>query len=130
MPDLKPICLVNRTPDVLQFTADGQSHRLTPGDNWGFFAWQAPYAKAQNPLMGSEDYYSLNFTSLVGVKGEDDCTPIPEEDLLAAMDQVERFDRVRDGLRPANRVPNRFSITRGRGPSSGAGQDAMAIGRG
>jgi len=128
MPDMRVITLVNRTPEPLQFTADGQHQILQPGENPGFFAWQAPYAKAQNPLFGSENYYTLDYQSLVGVKGEDDCTPFPVEELVAALDNVERFARERDGLRPGVKVPNRHT-PRGRGPSSGANQNAFAVGR-
>lgn len=128
MPDTRVITLVNRTSEPRSFTADGVQHILQPGDNHGYFAWQAPYAKAQNPLFGSEDYYSLEFTSLVGVKGEDDCEPIPDEILLAAMDQVERWNREQQGMRPGVKVKN-YAAPRGRGPSNLAGQNAFAIGR-
>lgn len=128
MPDTRSICLVNRTTEDLQFTADGQHHVLKPGDNYGFFAWQAPFAKKQNPLFGSEDFYSLEFVSLVGEKGVDDCEPIPEKVLIAAMENPERFDREANGMRPAKQIPNRFSIKKGRAPSTLAGQNAFAVG--
>lgn len=128
MPDTRPIVLVNRTSEPLKFTADSQHHILAPGKNYGFFAWQAPFAKAQNPLFGSEDFYSLDYTSLVGVEGEDNCDPIPEEELIAAMDKVERFDREANGMRPGVKVANRHSIKRGRAPSGNAGQNAFAVG--
>ena len=129
MPDTTPAVLVNRTPDPLSFTADSQSHTLQPGENYGFFLWQAPYAKAQNPLFGSEDFYSLEYESLVGIKGIDNCEPIPEDALLAAMDKVERFDREANGMRPGVKIANRHSHTRGRAPSNNAGQNAFAIGQ-
>lgn len=129
MPDTTPVVLVNRTPDPLKFTADSQHHTLQPGKNYGFFSWQAPFAKAQNPLLGSEDFYSLEYESLVGVDGVDNCEPIAEDVLLAAMDKVERFDREANGMRPGVKVANRHSITRGRGPSNLAGQNAFAIGQ-
>ena len=128
MPDMRVITLVNRTPEPLQFTADSKHEVLQPGENPGFFAWQAPYAKAQNPLFGSENYHTLEFQSLVGIKGEDDCEPIPVDTLIAAMEKVERFDREADGLRPGRVLPNRHT-PRGRAPSSGAGQNAFAVGR-
>ena len=129
MPDTRVITLVNRTSEPLKFTADGKHEVLQPGENHGFFAWQAYYAKAQNPLFGSENYYTLEFESLVGVKGEDNCDPIPEDVLIAALDKVERFDREADGLRPGVKVPNRHT-PKGRAPSSMAGQNAFAVGRG
>jgi hypothetical protein len=85
------IVLVNRTPKPLNFTFDGRSFSLKPGTNYGFHEVHEYFAKAQNPLMGSEDYLTLNFVSLVGVDGKDDCEPIPVEVLNAAK-EAERFD--------------------------------------
>ncbi len=99
-----PICLVNRTGEELKFTADGQHFELKPGDNYGFLEPHAYFAMAQNPLMGSEDYYTLEFQSLVGVKGKTPCEPLSDEVLLAAMDKVERFNRDEAGLRPTRQI--------------------------
>ncbi len=110
------ICLVNRIGEDLKFVADGQHHVLKPGDNYGFVEPQAYFAMAQNPLMGSEDYYSLEFQSLVGVKGDPTkpTTPFSDEELLKAMDSIERFDREASGLRAGARVKARHRPMQGR----------------
>jgi hypothetical protein len=107
-----PVILVNRIGEVLNFVADGQHYVLQPGENYGFNEAQAPFAIRQNPLMGSEDYYTLDSQSLVGIKGQTDCTPLSDEVLLAAMDCVERFDREKSGLRKGTKVRGR--VLRGR----------------
>lgn len=126
-----PIVLVNRTGDILNFTADGIHYSLTPGDNYGFVEPHAYFAMAQNPLMGSEDYYTLDFQSLVGVKGDPlrPDTPYSDEELLAAMDNIERWDREKSGLRPGIRVKGR-NLPRGRsgGVVTGANENVFAIG--
>lgn len=127
-----PVILVNRTSQELQFTADGRTHKLKPGDNYGFSQGHVRLAMAQNPLMGSEEYHSLNFTSLVGVKKTDGeaypetpIDPIDDDTLLAAMESIERFDRASAGLRPAVRVAPRFPGLRGRIETS---MDASVLG--
>jgi hypothetical protein len=124
------IVLVNRIGEDLKFVCDGQHHVLTPGENYGYVDSQGYFAKSQNPLMGSEDYYTLDFQSLVGVKGKDDCTPLSDDVLLAAMDCVERFDREGSGLRPGVRTKPRHRMPRGRTGevSGGAGDNSFAIG--
>lgn len=93
----EPCIIVNRTPDPLSFVADSKHYVLKPGDNFGFNTGHAGFAMRQNPLMGSGDFYSLEFQSLVGIKGADgyetDCTPISDDVLLRAMDEVEWFNR-------------------------------------
>lgn len=106
----EPIVLVNRTPKPLSFTFDGRQFTLKPGRNYNHFEVHGPFAKAQNPLMGSEDYLTLDFISLVGVEGKDDCSEIPAAVLEAAKD-AERFDI--ETLTPAakknrTRVANNF----------------------
>jgi hypothetical protein len=87
-----PVVLINRTSRVLTFVADGKQYELTPGENYGFNSAQARFAKAQNPLMGSEDYHTLRTESLVAIKGsKDPVDEISDEVLNAA--PLERFDR-------------------------------------
>jgi hypothetical protein len=98
----EPVVLVNRTPDPLSFVADGRHYTLQPGDNHGFVQGHTRFALAQNPLMGSEDYYTLNYQSKVGVKGSNPTTPdtlLTDDELLIAMESLERFDRSLAGLR-------------------------------
>lgn len=125
-----PIVLVNRTGDVLKFTADGQHFELQPGENYGYVEGHAYFAMAQNPLMGSEDYYTLDFQSLVGVKGKTDCTPFSDEQLLHAMESIERFDRKASGLRDKVAVKPRHPMPKGRqgGVTTAANENVLAIG--
>jgi len=125
-----PIVLVNRTGEDLKFVADGQHYVLTPGENYGYVQPHAYFAMAQNPLMGSEDYYTLEFQSLVGVKGQTPCEPFSDEALLAALDEIERFDRSAADLRPSVRVKPRYRMPKGRTGEvvTGANENSMAIG--
>jgi hypothetical protein len=124
-----PVILVNRTSEPLTFVADSRHYILNPGDNYGFFEGHSRFAMAQNPLMGSEDYYTLEFKSRVGVKGETDCSPISDEELLAAMDEVERFDRSTADLAPVRRVKPRHAPPRGRQVAGQANENAFAVGQ-
>ncbi len=131
------IVLVNRVGENLNFTADGQQHTLVPGNNYGFVDAQARFAMDQNPLMGSEDYYTLQFRSLVGVRvsvnnqlvDKSPCEPISDEDMLAAMECVERFDRKDAGLAPVKYVKPRSRMPRGR-VADGTDNNVFATGRG
>ncbi len=89
------VTLVNRTSRVLSVRYDGEDISLQPGENPGFPAVAVPFAKRQNPLMGSKHPINPNrFISLVGVKGsKDDCTPIPDAVLEAADRKLEVIDR-------------------------------------
>lgn len=94
------VTLVNRTNRVLNVRYDGEDIQLKPGENHGFPAVAVPYAKKQNPLMGSKHPINPNkYISLVGVKADnpaeqrDDITPIPEEVLRAADRKLEVIDR-------------------------------------
>ena len=122
-----PIVLVNRVGEPLNFVADGQHHVLQPGDNHGFVDSQAYFAMAQNPLMGSEDFYTLNFQSLVGVKGKTPCEPFSDDELLASYETIERFNREESGLRPGIRVKGQ-NRPRGRSVASSANLGTLAVG--
>ena len=89
------VTLVNRTNRVLSCRYDGEDIALMPGDNPGFPQVAVPYAKKQNPLMGSKHPNDpRRYISLIGVKGtKDDCTPIPEEVLRHADTKLEVVDR-------------------------------------
>lgn len=128
-----PVTLVNRTSEPIRFVADSRHYLLQPGDNHGFLEGHAPFAMRQNPLMGSQDYYSLDFISKVGVKvggvvREDaPCDPITDEQLLAAMDEIEAFNRSVSGLREGQRVRPRVAMPRGR-INSAADLTVLAVG--
>jgi hypothetical protein len=84
------VTLVNRTKRVLNVRFDGKDADIQPGENPGFPRVAVPFAKAQNPLMGSENPYNpTSFQSLVGVKDtKDPITPIDNDPK-----NVQRVDR-------------------------------------
>lgn len=129
-----PVILVNRIGETLKFVADSRHYELEPGDNFGYVEGHVPFALAQNALMGSEDYHTLEFRSMVGWKRDGkeqtDCSPISDDDLLAAMECVERFDRQTSGLAPKVQVRPRTPPPRGRSVASNANGNSMAIGSG
>ena len=89
------VCLVNRTSRSLNVRYDGEDITLHPGENPGFPAVAVPYAKKQNPLMGSKHPINPNkYISLVGVKDtKDDITSIPDSVLERADKKFEVIDR-------------------------------------
>lgn len=88
------VVLVNRTDRLLNVRYDGEDIQLQPGENPGFPKLAVGFAKRQNKLMGSQHPLNpMRFISLVGVKGVDDCTPIPQEVLERADKKLEVVDR-------------------------------------
>lgn len=88
--------VVNRTPSTLEVIKDGRTYRVPPGRSW-LRSDIVPYAKAQHPVMGTEDPTSPYFESLIGVVARpgqpqrDPIDPMPQE-VLDAMPK-ERIDR-------------------------------------
>lgn len=83
------VTLINRTSRTLEGTWDGRHYSLAPGKH-AFADFMAQKFKEQNPIMGSEDQYSLSTDSLLGIEEQgDDCSPIEQSAL------IERFDRKR-----------------------------------
>lgn len=120
-----PCVIVNRTSDPLTFVADSKHYTLTPGENYGLNTGHAGFAMRQNPLMGSENYYSLEFISLVGIKGSTDypCDPISDEAILEAMNSVERFSRKDTDLGPVKTIKK----PRPTGMTTMAGANSFAV---
>lgn len=94
------VTVVNRTIGAgvyevpLNVRYDGEDIVIQPGENPGFPKEAVGYAKRQNPLMGSRHPLNpLKFISLVGVKGEDDCSPISAKVLEKAAQALEVVDR-------------------------------------
>jgi hypothetical protein len=90
------VVLVNRTPNTLSFVANGRHYPLKPGKNYGFLEGHVKFAMSQNPLFGTEDYFTLEYESLVGVetpegKQRTDCSEIPQS-LLDELKDMERFN--------------------------------------
>lgn len=88
------VTLVNRSSKTLIGTWDGRRHELKPGKH-SFPEIQAVKFKDQNPVMGSEDPYTLEKLYLLGIEEHgDDCSPIEQSDA------IERFDRKKVGGPP------------------------------
>lgn len=94
------VTLVNRTTHTLEGTWDGRHYALTPGKH-AFTEVMAQKFKEQNPVMGTEDQYSLDMDHLLGIEENgDDCSPIEQTA------HIERWDRAKiKGGRPVDVVP-------------------------
>ena len=94
---LEQVTLVNRAPIDLTVQFDGQCKTLVPGDNI-VPSVTVPYAKNQNPIMGSQDPYNPHITGcryLVGVKGTtDDCEPLSQKEWEEHLDRPCREDEL------------------------------------
>lgn len=76
------VTLVNRSSKVLKGTWDGRHFDLAPGQHQ-FPEIQAVKFKEQNPVMGSEDPYTLQKEYLCGiVEHHDDISPIEQTESL------------------------------------------------
>ncbi len=84
------LCLINRTSHQLKYTKDGRDYTLEPGENY-VNSDHVRFARVQNPIMGTRDPYTLQSQFLVGIKGKDDCSEIPDE--VLAMLPKEVLDR-------------------------------------
>lgn len=83
------VTVLNRSSLPIDATWDGRCHTLAPHEE-GVFPWAvAEKFKAQNPVMGTEDFTDpLSAQTLAAVKEwHDDATPIEQSDA------VERIDR-------------------------------------
>lgn len=94
------VTLINRTSRILTVRYDGEDIQLQPGENPGFPAIAVPFARKQNPLMGSKHPVNpLKYISLVGVKAKpgekqvDAIEVIPDEVLEKADRKLEVIDR-------------------------------------
>jgi hypothetical protein len=80
------VTLVNRSSKTLTGTWDGRSYAITPGKN-AFPEIMAKKFKDQNPVMGSEDPYSLERQYLCGIEEDnDDCSPIEQSSAKTLLD--------------------------------------------
>jgi hypothetical protein len=79
--------LVNRTKGDLLVTYDGRCYTLAPGTNTVPSFLIGP-AKRQCRVMGTEDPMNpLDFDTLVGVPGVDDCSPKEQSKKVEALDR-------------------------------------------
>lgn len=90
------VTIVNRAPWPLNVRWDGKDVTLQPGETPGFPRLAVPYAKNQNPLMGSEDPEDpTRFEYLVGVRGskKDNCAPLTPEQIEQHRTSPQRLNR-------------------------------------
>jgi hypothetical protein len=81
------LTVVNRTTKPLEAIWDGKRYALPVGKS-AHPAIVAEAAKRQNPVMGSEDPYTLTMQYLVGIEEHgDDCSPIEQSK------DIERMNR-------------------------------------
>lgn len=81
------VTVVNRSSKILKGTWDGRHYDIAPGSHM-FPETMAMKFRDQNPIMGSEDPYTLQKQYLIGIiEMKDDCTPIEQSD------KVEIWDR-------------------------------------
>lgn len=87
--------LINRAPIELAVMFDGQTATLKVGSNF-VPKVVVPFAKNQNPIMGTQDPYNPHISGcqfLVGVKGtKDDITPLTVEEWEAHLQRPCRED--------------------------------------
>lgn len=84
---MRYVTLVNRTSKILNGTWDGKHHNIHPGKN-SFPETMANKFKEQNPVMGSQDPYSLELQYLCGIEEDgDDISPIEQSDKIELMDR-------------------------------------------
>lgn len=84
---MRYVTLVNRTQRVLEGFWDGKVHLIHPGKNQ-FPETLAYKFKAQHPVMGSQDPYTLEMQYLLGVEDEGDpITPIEQSDSIELLDR-------------------------------------------
>lgn len=77
------VTLINRSSKTLNGTWDGRQYALKPGRH-EFPRVQAEKFKAQNPVMGSEDRYTLEKQYLIGIVDDnDDITPIEQSNSVS-----------------------------------------------
>ena len=87
--------VVNRAPEDITITFDGQCKTLTPGTNH-IPRVTVDYGKNQNPIMGSQSPYNPHISGakyLIGVVGEDtpeDCEPLTAAEWADHLGQPQR----------------------------------------
>ncbi len=81
------VTLVNRSSKNLEGVWDGRHYELAPGKH-SFPRVQAEKFVAQNPVMGSEDPYTLEKLYLIGIEENgDDCSPIEQTASIELMNR-------------------------------------------
>lgn len=99
------VTVVNRTKKPLEGVWDGHRYAIPVGKS-SHPAIVAEAAKRQNPVMGSEDPYTMEMDYLVGIEEYgDDCSPIEQSPA------IERFSRDKlVGAKETEVVPGKTGI--------------------
>lgn len=109
------VTLVNRAPVPLSIRFDGQEHTLQPGENQ-VPSIVIPYAKNQNPIMGTHDPNNPSMSGgkyLVGVKGtKDPIKPLTEAEWKAHLGSPSYLDT--DALFDGKLTKKDHVVVRGR----------------
>jgi hypothetical protein len=80
------VTLVNRSSKTLKGVWDGRPYDIAPGKH-SFPDIQASKFQEQNPIMGTEDPYTLQKQYLIGIiEHGDDCSPVEQSDHLTLQD--------------------------------------------
>lgn len=116
------VTVVNRTSLPLTARFDGQEITLEPGENI-VPRITVPYIRSQCVIMGSEDARDpMSYTSLVGVKGKHDCSPIEQDD--TQLTRVNRAEFEEDlGIKTKVRGKKKHSVHEARIGIAAFGED-------
>jgi len=81
------VTLINRTSKILKGTWDGRHYDIAPGKH-EYPRIQAEKFRDQNPVMGSENPYTLEKQYLIGIEQNgDDCTPLEQSNAVELIDR-------------------------------------------
>lgn len=81
------VTLVNRTSKTLMGVWNGRQHMIEPGSH-SFPEAQALKFRDQNPIMGTEDPFTLQKQYLMGIpEMQDDCSPIEQSNSVELQDR-------------------------------------------
>lgn len=89
------VTVINRAPVPITVRFDGEEKMLQPGENI-VPRVVVPYAKSQNPVMGSEDFFDpTGYKFLVSVKGrkKDPQEMLTKEEWEDHLSQPQRLNR-------------------------------------
>ncbi len=114
------VTLKNRTSKSLTGQYDGKQHTFPPGYEGQWPEYIALKFKEQNPVMGTEDYFSGYKEYLLAiVEHNDDTSPIEQTEA------IERWDRTSVLLPPGSKL----EVIKGRGyhPIQDRGQPAPTL---
>lgn len=120
--------VVNRAPVDITVTFDGQQITLSPGEHT-LPKIAVPNGKNQNPVMGSADPNNPHISGadyLLGVVGEDNCTPLTKEEWATHLDKPCRVNEQEAFQERYGSDPKARLIVMGKGKKAAATSRAEA----